>query len=378
MKNLIIALCVLLNSCGVIGPGLFVEVENRLDFAREGEVVEIEWEELRGAAITPEKVVVFDKESKQIPSQVLFDQEGNPTHLLFTASVGANSSSVYNIQRDVREEYLPQVFGRYVPERMDDYAWENNLTAYRIYGPRLKDPRTQGVDVWVKSTHKMIIDEWFSRGNYHHNYGQGMDCYKVANTLGGGALAVVDGGELRLAGNYTQQRCLSNGPIRTKAEFEYAPIDVGGKKVVMRRTIWLDANSRFTCQEYCLEGFEGKLEVAAGIVLHDVKARSNGADYVAITEPASDSKEPERDGDISLAVILQGCESTSDMDFHAVALRKVQAGETIRMWNGSGWSQGGIENHDKWEKEVEQMSQRISSPLEVRFINRREAKESKN
>ena len=374
MKNLLIALCSLLCSCGVLGPGLFIEVENQIGFAREGEVVEIEWDQLRGAGISPDKVVVFDSDRNQIPSQVMFDNEGKPTHLLFTATVEANSSNIYNIKRGEREKYATQAFGRYVPERMDDYAWENNLTAYRIYGPRLKDPLTQGVDVWVKNTPKMIIDEWFARGNYHHNYGEGMDCYKVGNTLGGGTLAVVDGGKVLLSGNYTKQLCTANGPIRTKAEFEYAPINVGDKKVVMHRTIWLDANSRFCCQEYHLEGFEGKINIAAGMVMHDVKERSAGADYVAITEPASDSKEPERDGDISLAVILQEGESAAEIDSHFVTLRSVQAGETIRMWNGSAWSLAGMENHNAWSQEVEQMRQRIDSPLSIRFIKHREAK----
>lgn len=363
----------LFTSCGVVGPGLFVEVENNLDFARNEEVVSIEWGELRGAAITPEKVVVFDHNDNQIPSQVVFDSEGNPTHLLFLASVGANSSTSYNIQRSVREEYTPQVFGRYVPERMDDYAWENNLTAYRIYGPRLKDPRTQGVDVWVKNTPKLIIDEWFARNDYHHNYGEGMDCYKVGGTLGGGALAVVDGEELLLAGNYTHQQCLTNGPIRTQAEFEYAPHKLGGKSVKMKRRIWLDANSRFTCQEYILDGFDGEIEVAAGVIMHAVSGRSDGDNYVAITEPASDSKDPEKDGDISLAVILESAASTSDMDNHAVAIRKTRAGDTIRMWNGSAWSGADMESHEKWVIEVEKQAQRIASPLEVRFIKRREA-----
>lgn len=31
---------------------------------------------------------------------------------------------------------------------------------------------------------QLVIDEWYARGNYHHNYGDGMDCYKVGVTLG--------------------------------------------------------------------------------------------------------------------------------------------------------------------------------------------------
>ena len=69
------------------------------------------------------------------------------------------------------------------------YAWENNLCAYRLYGPALETSKekliTPGIDVWVKCTEKLVIDEWYAKGDYHHNYGEGMDCYKVGNTLGG-------------------------------------------------------------------------------------------------------------------------------------------------------------------------------------------------
>ena len=366
MKRLLIAICTLLGSMLLPSCGVTIEVENELDFAREGEVIEIEWQELRGEALSPENVVVYAPDGSKCPSQVVFDGDGKPTALLIAVTVEANSSTIYNIRRGTREQYPQRVFGRYVPERMDDYAWENDLAAYRIYGPRLKDPQTQGVDVWVKNTPKLIIDEWFERADYHHNYGEGMDCYKVGNTLGGGAMALTEGGKIVLSGNYTRQQCTANGPLRTKAEFEYAPVSVGGKQVTMHRTIWLDAGSRFTGQEYRFEGFEGKIEVAAGIVLHDVKAHDSGADYVAITEAASDTKEPERDGDISLAVILPGGHKATTMDNHAVVLRSVQAGESIRMWSGSAWSLAGMESHAEWLSEVEKMNRRIASPLRVK------------
>ena len=372
-KIAILFIGLMLSSCGALGDGLYLEVSNQLDFKREGEVVEMEWKRIGRALISPEKVVVLDTNGQQVPSQVLFDDDGDPVKLLFTANIEADSLAIYNIRRGEREPYPTQAFGRYVPERLDDYAWENNLTAYRIYGPRLESPQTQGVDVWVKSTPKMIINEWFARNDYHHNYGEGMDCYKVANTLGGGALAIINGDKLALAGNYTKQRCTSNGPIRTSAEFEYAPINIGNRMVTMRRKISLDANSRFTYQEYTFEGFEGKLEIAAGIILHDVKARSFGSEYVAITEPASDSKEPDTDGDISLAVILQGAISTTEIDGHIAATRHIQAGETIRMWNGSAWSNADMLCHDRWLSEVERMKQRIESPLHAQYIKRREA-----
>ena len=37
-----------------------------------------------------------------------------------------------------RENYPAEAFGRAVPERYDDYAWENNKVATASYGPALE------------------------------------------------------------------------------------------------------------------------------------------------------------------------------------------------------------------------------------------------
>ena len=165
-----------LTACG-LGGGLVAEVTNETDLERSSETVEIAWGDLRRAGVTADNVVVTTAEGEQIPSQVIFDSAGEPVTLLFQATVAPAASTSYRIEAGEREAYEPQAYGRYVPERADDYAWENNLVAYRIYGPALADPRTQGVDVWVKSTPRLVINEWYGRNDYHHNYGEGMDCY---------------------------------------------------------------------------------------------------------------------------------------------------------------------------------------------------------
>ena len=376
MKKILLILQLLwLCGCGV-ADGVDVTVTNPSSYARTLESVEIAWTELEKRGITAEQVIVEDEQHNLIPSQVISDKEGVAQRLLFQASVEASGKSRYKIKRGVADTYEAKVYGRYVPERLDDYAWENNLTAYRIYGPRLSDPKTQGVDVWVKNTEKLIINEWFARNDYHHNYGEGMDCYKVGNTLGGGALAVVHDLQLLLSGNYQSQECVANGPLRTEAEFVYAPIEVDGHDVAIKRRIWLDANSRFSYQEYELSGFEGEIEVAAGMVMHDVKDISQGENWIALTEPASDSSDPERDGDILLGVILQGNEgqsrfqtlSSPDQQLrHALILRKAKAGEKILMLNGSAWSHTGVEGGAAWAKEVQQVADRLNNPLRVKI-----------
>ncbi len=365
MKNLLLIFAIYLCSCSAIKGSVDVEVSNPSDFARKGEVVEVMWSDVQQCAALPDNVLVYNAEGEEIPSQLVFNEEGDLVSILFQADVEANATAQYTISRGKPQTYESKVYGRYVPERMDDYAWENNLTAYRIYGPSLKDPRTQGVDVWVKSTSKLIINDWFAKNDYHHNYGEGMDCYKVGNTLGGGALAIVDGEKLLLSGNYTTQQCTMNGPLRTSAEFEYAPVEVGGQSVVMRRTISLDADSRFSRQEYVFDGFEGEIEVAAGVVLHDVKARTDGKNYVAVTEATSDTKDPVRDGNISLAVVLEGGNVSADVQSHAVVRCRVKAGDKIIMLNGSGWSQGGVVSHAEWQAQVAEAAEKLAKPLTV-------------
>ena len=364
MRRLVYPVFLLAAGCGP-RDGAVVEVANPSGLDRTRESVEVAWSDLRGAGVTPDNVVVLSPEGGQEPSQVLFDDEGHPAALLFQATVGAGAAAEYTVRRGLREKYEQKAFGRYVPERADDYAWENNLTACRIYGPALKDPRTQGVDVWVKSTPKLVIDEWFARNDYHHNYGEGMDCYKVGNTLGAGALAPFVDGRVVLTGNYVSQECTANGPIRTEARFVYAPVDAGGRKVTVRRTIRLDADSRFTVQEYVLDGFEGELPVAAGLVLHDVKASAEGDGWVAVTEAASDSADPERDGDISLGVILAGGGEVIRADGHALVLGRARAGERITVLSGSGWSRAGVDDAGEWQRMVRERAEAEAAPLKV-------------
>ena len=221
------------------------------------------------------------------------------------------------------------------------------------------------MDVWVKSTPRLVINEWYGRNDYHHNYGEGMDCYKVASTLGGGAMAPVADGHIVLTGNYATQRCMANGPVRTMAEFTYAPVRVGDRDVTMTRRIWLDANTRFTVQEYLFDGFDGEMDVAAGIVLHDVRSKASGDGYAAVTEAASDSADPVRDGDIMLGVVVEGGGAVSEADGHILVSERVEAGERIRMRSGSAWSQGGVSSAQEWERMVREESIRAASPLKV-------------
>lgn len=103
--------------------------------------------------------------------------------------------------------------------RVDDITWENDIAAYRVYGPALQrsGEKAYGIDVWLKSTKELDVDHryavtWQSNidkaffrsiGNqegvdfvdratsFHLDHGQGLDCYNVGPSLGCGTPAVM-------------------------------------------------------------------------------------------------------------------------------------------------------------------------------------------
>lgn len=354
------------------GAGQSVIVSNNTDLARQNETVELSFSELCSGDdnLTAENVIVLNHLGKQVPVQVYTEKDGEQI-LLFQADVKEHSSVKYTVKAGEREEFPMKAYSRYVPERLDDYAYENNLVAGRIYGPALQDPRTFGSDVWLKCTERLVIDDWFKKMDYHHNYGEGMDCYKVANTLGGGAVTPYVGEKLIIGDNWATQEHLTDGPIRTKAYFTYDAFDVAGQKVSATREISLDANSRFVQSTTWFSAQTQNLPLALGAIQHDVLDRVDGTNWIAFTEVASDTKQPEIDGNISIGLVLSpelSAEGTATLDGHAVIKTTAKCGTPVTVWTASGWSQGGVESPQAWTALVQDFAYAKAHPLKVEVV----------
>lgn len=349
--------------------GQKVTVTNDSSLDRTNETVELDFAVLvkTQPELTAENVVVLNAKGEQIPSQFYQEMDGKPI-LLFQATVPAGESAQYTVKAGERADFPMLAYSRFVPERKDDYAYENNMLAGRIYGPALEDPRTFGPDLWLKCTDRLIINEWYEKGDYHHNYGDGMDCYKVANTLGAGALVPYVGEKIYLGDNFSSYQHICDGPIRTKAYFLYDAFDVDGRKVSATREFSLDANSRFIRTNMCFFTEGEKLPVVLGAVLHDVIAREDGTSYISFTEKASDTKTPEKDGNISVGLVLSPAVEalgTATMDGHAVIKAEIAPETVVTVWTGSGWSQGGIESPEAWAQQVKDQAYAVAHPLKV-------------
>ena len=140
--------------------------------------------------------------------------------------------------------------------------------------------------------------------DYQRNHGDGLDCYLVGKTLGGGALVPAIGGKLCIGDNYATQEHICDGPIRTSARFTNETVDIDGTPVTMIREMSLDAGSRFVKWVTVFEAPTAEIPVALGAIMHTVIAREDGANYVAFTEMASDTDDPERDGNVSIGLVM--------------------------------------------------------------------------
>ncbi|MCX7819792.1 MAG: glycoside hydrolase family 88 protein [Kiritimatiellae bacterium] len=278
------------------------------------------------------------------------------------AVVPATTNPVAQPARDV-----PRAWGRHVPERKDDIAWENDRIAYRIYGPALEatGELSSGIDVWVKRTRRPVIDDWYRSGDYHRDHGEGGDFYKVGRSCGCGGTAVWHEGRLHFANNWVRHRFLRNGPDVVEFEADYAPWRVGERTVAETRRISLRLGSNFNRIESRFSTDPpGDLTVAIGIVERtgEGRARWNREEgWLSYWEPESPPN-----GSIACAVWAppDQIEEIRRAEGHHLVLVRVPAGRPLVYAAGAGWSKGDFPTPDSWEQYVREFARRAREGLQ--------------
>ena len=101
-----------------------IEVKNTLNMDREFETVEIDI-----SNFTADNYVISkeNSEEKIIFQLVDTNSDGKDNVLLFQPKIKANSTNKYNlsISTKIQDSVTTYCYARFVPERTDDYAWEN-------------------------------------------------------------------------------------------------------------------------------------------------------------------------------------------------------------------------------------------------------------
>lgn len=363
-----------------------VTVANDDPAARPAAVITLPWHEiaLRLPHVLPSHLVVKDAAGHVVPDQLInFRPEENHDYyqsIIFQHDFAAGEHTATFTVEAVDHPVHPfpaKVFARYVPERFDDFAWENDCIAHRIYGPALATPvagKTQmvssGIDVWCKRVRYLTVNRWYLMGHYHEDTGEGLDMYDVGTSRGCGGTGIWDGRTLRVSANYQTWRVLANGPIRAVFELTYAPWDAGnGVMVSETKRFTVDAGHNLDAMEstFTFQG-AGELTVALGLGKHP-KAKTdlteNPAGWMTVWEKYH------KHGDVGCGVLLAPGETPAGFaqdDLNHLMLVKVKSGVPLRYYAGAGWSgSGDFSSQAEWNACVAGQAARAAAPLQVAF-----------
>lgn len=382
---LLIGIPILLLSCGQkVSESKQILVSNSMATDREHETVSIDLSLLE--LVKPKShIVLKDAETKErVVSQLIdSDGDGNPDALLFQPKIPANGEKLFEVtttNAPQEVDSIPACYSRFVPERTDDYAWENNRVAFRTYGPTAQKMAEEGIkggtlssgiDAWLKRVDYPIINKWYKKeletdGSYHKDTGEGLDNFHVGSSRGVGGIAKKVDTTYYFSKNFTSWKTLCTGPIRTSFVLTYANWDAAGNTISEEKRISLDYGSNLSRFEITLRGTD---TISAGLTLHE-KDGEIGVDekmgWLSYWEPHEDSE-------LGTAIVvpengLVGHEHylTDKKDESNLFAHIKKRDNKVTYYAGFGWKKSGqFASKAAWEAYVKEFAQRLKNPLLV-------------
>lgn len=366
------------------------------------EVVEVDLQQICKAlnCKSDARFVVKNALNQEVSYQISYDGK-----MLIDASVRPCGEAVFTVTLGNPARMKTFVHGAHHPERVDDIAWENDRTAYRLYGPALQasGERAFGNDVWTKNTPDLEVDKRYkvehaaagkikelkAQGKekeafelevattYHFDHGYGLDCYKVGPSLGCGTPAILLDGEIVFPYCYKEYKILDNGPLRFTVDLTYNPTTIGKTKdVVEHRILSLDKGSNFNKMIVWYEGMKKPFEVCAGIVIHaeDVGSAVAGNGFVQYADP-TDNPTKQNFQIYTAAVfpdnavktkVLKAAKVENGIAGHVIGYKTMQPKERFTYYFGSAWSKFDVRNQNEWQCRINTFMDEINMPLQVK------------
>ncbi|MDE3740940.1 DUF4861 domain-containing protein [Maribacter polysaccharolyticus] len=363
-------------------------VTNDLNMDRSFETVEIELKDItpEGETLDTSKTyTIIDVETKeeQVSQVSDTDGDGTPDVLLFQPEIKANSTKTYEVvpkEDQFHKDTIPSCYSRFVPERTDDYAWENNRVAFRTYGPVAQKmieenvpggTLSSGIDAWLKRVDYPIINRWYKKeleteGTYHEDTGEGLDNFHVGSSRGVGGIAVKVDTTYSFSKNFTKWKTLETGPIRTSFWLDYAPWTAGDQTISERKYISLDYGSNLS--KFVVE-VTGTDTVSVGLTSHE----KDGEISTQVDQGWVSYWEPHGDSEIGTGIVapkgaMIGYENylTNKTDeSNLYAHFGLEAGK-VTYYAGFGWKKSGQFNtQEDWNGYLKDFATKINNPLKV-------------
>jgi hypothetical protein len=358
---------------------LTVTAVNKLNIARQNETIELTLKDL--APLNEKdlnKLHVRDSSGKEVLAQSVdtdYDDYHKPDLLIFQTHFTPGETKTFTVTAGKKREYTKEDFrayGRFVRERFDDFAWENDRVAHRTYGKALitwkGEPLTSSaIDIWSKRTSKLVINDWYMVDNYHNDLGEGVDAYSAGPTRGCGGSGIWANGQLYVPKNFVDSRVLTNGPIRVMFELIYEPFDVNGAQMSQVLRVSLDGGSQLNHFEsfYRRESGNEPLAVAVGLkkAKDEQKEFRSERGWLTIWEPMEKNL-----GMQGLAVMVNPSEvdKLGEDKLNNLVLLKPSNTVPVSYWAGFAWDRAGkITSAAAWNKYVDEFAEARRSPIGI-------------
>jgi hypothetical protein len=360
-----------------------LHVRNPLDAVRPSETVEVAAAALAGRVEAKDlsRLAVTDaRTGREVLAQAV-DENGDDAfdRLVFQADFGPGEAREFVLSRAEprkarREDY--RVYARFVRERQDDFAWENDKVAFRIYGQALetfaKEPLTSStVDAWSKRTRRLALNDWYLVDDYHRDHGEGGDFYSAGRSRGCGGSGLVVDGALAVSRNFRSSRVLASGPLRVVFEVSYPEWEKAGLKAAEVKRVMLDAGSHFNKFEsfYTTDGdvtWAAGIRMAKGVVPRIDRERGLVRTWEHLTSY----------GDngwlgcgllVDPAAIVEVREEAGNQ----LVVARAPKGQSATWYAGSGWDRSGdFPDVAAWDRHLDAFVARLRTPLAVEVLPR--------
>ena len=260
------------------------------------------WQALE-ACVTPEGMLGFVQPVGAAPGETI----ANKTEVYAIGAFLAAGAEVYKLvggsaatTSASTKANVAHTFARFVPERKDDFAWENDKIAFRTYGPALRDSaESSGIDAWLKRVDYPIIDKWYRQAeagkSYHKDHGEGLDNYHVGSSAGVGGTGIWLDGQRQPLNTFTEHEVLEVSPERSRFKLSYQR-EIGGVTYAEEKTITIERGQHlFRVDSVFFKDGElaAKLPICVGLTTHDGQADTffdREAGWIATWESLGDSE----------------------------------------------------------------------------------------
>lgn len=372
MRSLLSAVCILGSASSLFAQNTSsLIIQNPSAFERK-EVISIPFENFEKHFELKDSIFsIIDQGSKK-PLIYQLEKRGKstPQHVLIAVYIAAKGKIELTVSSAIPSKTANKVFARYVPERKDDFAWENNVVAFRAYGKTLEGTSedAQGFDYWAKRTDELIIDEWYRTGDYHADHGKGLDYYSVGQTLGVGDIAIYFDKQIHYTKHYRQYEILDNGPIRASFKLIYEPQEINGQKIGIEKEISIDAESQLSKINVRVHN----ATAATTPIVIGIAKRKEANPVIAIDKKANFFAywEPEQHGNITGTALLLPEVKKDFMNTPNQFLWSVTAknNQSLTYYMGAAFNKAGkITSMDAWKNYLKQASEQIHKPLTISY-----------